>query len=124
MCFVSYDIIEKTATRPIICYKAVRNRFFGLLLSPVFRTNFIYIRGIRSRRVKLKPTPDIYFEKNVIVIDKGYHSYKDVESALRITGYGRDIAVKCIIPKGAKYYEGNHDFVSSQLIIKRKAFKV
>ena len=47
-------------------------------------------------------------------INKGFHSYKlDCSISLGST----EIILNCIIPKGAKYFSNDYEFVANQIII-------
>lgn len=56
------------------------------------------------------------------VVNEGYHSYKERpiyphEVIYRHPAGGKVRVVKCIIPKGTKYYENEDDYVSETIII-------
>ena len=63
----------------------------------------------RDKSYNLKP--------GVISIDKGFHSFNNLEYAQEIVDYGEYI-YECIIPAGSEYYEDETGLcVSNQIII-------
>ena len=61
-------------------------------------------------------------EKDYICIERAFHSYTSLDHAMRFLQayaiYSATI-VKCIIPKGAKFYQDGEWLASSQIIIKQ-----
>jgi hypothetical protein len=66
-----------------------------------------------------KPRTSLYRNSCLRSINLGFHSYTKLNEAEKHTAPSFDI-VKCIIPKGARYYVNDdyNQFVSNQIIIK------
>ena len=108
----------KTAKEDIICYKLLIETFEGLLRA-YFR-EFFYTIG------KLYTLPHFTYSTNPFweapQVGQGFHSYSIPDYPInRSKRYKSFIAVKCIIPKGTKYWkgdqEGGHTCYASRAII-------
>ena len=92
----------KIAKKDIICYKALLKLDDGILRTPYqnspIKIGEIYQSNIINKNCK---------------IEIGIHSFENIEDILRWVNrcylsiyLERLLKVKCIIPKGAKYYKG------------------
>lgn len=109
---------ELTAKRDIVCYKLLRDGY------PQYESGFgKYQYNKRNPPVSLVPRASLSFS----YIMEGYHSYRERKFTLFFsTQYlGINQLVKFIIPKGAKYYKNDTEYVSSTIIRKKiiKRFK-
>jgi hypothetical protein len=113
MCLVLNDKFKKLiAERPILCYKygSSKSKYF----TPPFRDLFRYELNKETERIYINPVKAFIHNTEVLMIEKGYHSY--IKSNI-ITDH------VFIIPKGAEYYIGRindyyeiNGYVSSSLI--------
>lgn len=115
MCLVTNNP-EQTAKEDITCYKVVSLKDKKLLS---FYYDFEYILN------NLYKTTITFIHcqaEGYICIERAFHSYISLDYAMKFLHvheiYGATI-VKCIIPKGAKFYQDYECFASSQIIIKR-----
>lgn len=112
---------QKTAEEDIICWKIVccnaQNQYKS------YFQLFPYTRGEKySTKFTYTILKDYWvhggYELNV---HKGFHSYRKNSVATRVRdGEEGTKVIKCIIPKGAKYYinKDNTEYCSNQIIIK------
>ena len=120
MCLYTNSANVKTAKKKITVYKMLCKSPSGEFISPY--RGFKYKKGvIYDSNLKLIATPI----PTTYIVENGLHSFKSIRSLKKSYVYSdyykRAIICKCIIPKGAKYYEGNiGDIVSNALIVKRK----
>ena len=97
----------KTAEKDIVCYKVVEKGAKSGYVTPFF--NMPISIGEEYGDVSLEKKDNIY---NEIVVEEGYHSLKTFEDAANYTAMLTLVhqvsftIVKCVIPKGAKYYDG------------------
>ena len=130
MCLITTKNIPEIAQEDIVCYK------FYILHIAKDDINFTsYNKGeLRSPyRGMLAPNIDEVantelgkvhlYDSNIVM--KGFHSYKYLDDLIRELYFWQsyDITIfKCIIPKGAKYYEGKFDespsYCSESIILK------
>jgi hypothetical protein len=116
MCFeLSHNSKAKIARKDIVCYKEVEN--VGSPFEIVIRSFFAeypYELGKLNKPVKIRIQKCIDEDKEII--HKGYHSYEFIPKCLI---FPNDVIVKCIIPKGTKYYSNlDGEYVSENIIIK------
>lgn len=97
----------KTAEKDIVCYKVVEKRVKSGYVTPFF--NMPISIGEEYGDVSLEKKDNMYEE---IVVEEGYHSLKTFEDAADYTAMlmlAHQVCftiIKCVIPKGAKYYDG------------------
>lgn len=108
MCFINYRNQEsaKVATEDIPVFKGLNVDYKGVITSPVRKYT----------RWKVGVTKTVWFMKkrgNPIDIQKGIHSAKNPLIARGWSDTGN--VFNAIIPKGAKYWENNNEFVSNKL---------
>lgn len=115
MCLVTNNP-EQTAKEDITCYKVVfleGNKLLSLYQCFEYILNNLYTTVISYTR-------DVV-EEDYICIERAFHSYISLDRAMKFLHVhaicGATI-VKCIIPKGAKFYQDYECFASSQIIIK------
>ena len=116
MCLVTNNP-EQIAKEDITCYKVVfledsklLSFYYGFeyILNNLYTTGILYIHDL--------------IEEDYICIERAFHSYTSLNHAMKFW-HMRAIysiaVVKCIIPKGAKFYQDDECFASSQIIIKQ-----
>lgn len=111
MCFyihVSYSVI-KTAEENIVCYKRLSYAFAELSLDRIkeleIRKNTL-ISPYQHMKYRIRETHTSVLRRdsrNPFAISLGLHSYTNLLAAESNTNSG-EVIVKCIIPKGARYY--------------------
>ena len=116
MCLVTNNP-EQIAKEDITCYKVVfledsklLSFYYGFeyILNNLYTTGILYIHDL--------------IEEDYICIERAFHSYISLDSAIRFlqkNTFSNAVIVKCIIPKGAKFYQDDECFASSQIIIKQ-----
>lgn len=116
MCLITTNP-EHIAKEDITCYKVVfleGNKLlsfyygFEYILNNLYTTGILYIRDI--------------IEEDYICIERAFHSYTSLDHAMKFLQeheISDAVIVKCIIPKGAKFYQDYKCFASSQIIIKQ-----
>ena len=116
MCLVTNNP-EQIAKEDITCYKVVfleDNKLISLYYGFEYILNNLYTTEISYTHDLIK--------EDYIGIESAFHSYTSLNHAMKFlqvrTIYGATI-VKCIIPKGAKFYQDGKWFASSQIIIKQ-----
>ena len=116
MCLVTNNP-EHIAKEDITCYKVVFLEGNKLLS---FYQGFKYILNNLYTTV-ISYTHDL-IEEDYICIERAFHSYTSLNSAIRFLQkytFSNAVIVKCIIPKGAKFYQDYECFASNQIIIKQ-----
>ena len=122
MCLFTDQLEPKIADKDIVCYKMVtKSRIKGTYVSEYRRFKYITEKlytnniDIKNSEIVLKtisPLLGVYS-----ISDFMFHSYQSpYKYSLRA-----DTLIKCIIPKGAYYFEGMHNrcrgYASSQIKI-------
>ena len=108
MClYIKKNAKVKTAKKDIVCYKVVEKKAKYGYVTPFF--NMPISIGEEYGDVSLEKKDNLYG----IVIEEGYHSLKTFEDAAEFVAvlmlvhpFCSFTIVKCVIPKGAKYYDG------------------
>lgn len=112
MCFTIHrDHQEpKIAKRDIVCYKAGFERSSYRAFEPYYRYHTYWL-GQEQPRIDLKPLNGEIFE--------GYHSYSNKKHMYREWRPFYVKYVKCIIPKGTRYYYNPQEkvYVSETIIV-------
>ena len=126
MCLTTYQLEPKVADKDIICYKMVtKYRIKGVYLSEYQSFEYI-IRRLYTNDIDVKHSEallqtiyrkDTSLTGTYSISDFMFHSYQSpYKYSLRA-----DTIVKCVIPKGAYYFEGKHNgrwgYASSQIKI-------
>lgn len=108
-CKIFNFTMKKTAKEDIIVYKGLfpRNCDFKNLSSESKKLIFNLVTPYQDMNVEIGKTYKSEFSidncKYTINIEKGIHSFKEIDPCKKIAS----IVVKCRIPKGSKYYVGN-----------------
>ena len=129
MCLVTAQLKPKIADKDIICYKLVkRTKIKGIYKSSFQKFEYI-IRQLYTNNI------DIRFANKIIknldttrsglclyIIEEGmFHSYASNLYPIILSPLPNCALLKCIIPKGAYYFEGYFDdspsYASSQIKI-------
>jgi hypothetical protein len=97
---------KKIATKNIVCYKVVRiyqksNYMYTYYQEAIAELGETYFSNI------------IIEDDNGLTVEKGLHSFTDLSYAMKFIkirpdnyNYTKLLIIKCVIPKGAEYYEG------------------
>ena len=128
MCLFLNHLIPKIADKDIICYKYVkRTKVKGVYKASIQRFEYIirrlYTNNINIRFVnKIVKTWCLTYPYLMYNIDEGmFHSYKSRLCPVILSPLPSCALLKCIIPKGAYYFEGYFDnspsYASSQIKI-------
>ena len=121
MCLVIKQLEPKIADKDIICYKLVKRTKIKGVYESSFQGFEYVIRQLYTNNLDIRfanKSIKRYFYTCFYMIEKGmFHSY--VNPMLKPLPYY--ILLKCIIPKGAYYFEGYFDespsYASSQIKI-------
>lgn len=127
MCLFMYHSEPKIADKDIVCYKLVkRTKIKGIYKSSFQRFEYIirrlYTNNINIRFVnKIVKTWCLTYPYLMYNIDEGmFHSYKSNLTPI-LSPLPSCALLKCIIPKGAYYFEGyfsdSPSYASSQIKI-------
>ena len=127
MCLITNNPIPKIADEDIVCYKLVkRTKIKGVYKSSFQGFEYIirrlYTNNINIRFVnKIVKTWCLTYPYLMYNIDEGmFHSYKSNLTPI-LSPLPSCALLKCIIPKGAYYFEGYFDespsYASSQIKI-------
>ena len=128
MCLYINSLTPKIADKDIVCYKHVkRTKIKGIYKSSFQRFEYIirklYTNNINIRFVnKIVKTWCLTYPYLMYSIDEGmFHSYKSRLCPVILSPLPSCALLKCIIPKGAYYFEGYFDdspsYASSQIKI-------
>lgn len=87
---------KKTASTDIVCYKFVICDKRGYLQTPY-----------QYESVEIGETYDSELKSSYFSVEEGLHSFKTLKDCTNYKSFWRTcIIVKCIIPKGSRYYKG------------------
>ena len=113
MCFIIREKQRlKIAKKDITCYKVVKlkgiNQYKGVLKSYVknfkYDLNTLYPK-IDNFEISIHYYNTLKYSKNRGVINEGYHSFSNYNKAIGwLNPFVDSIVIKCIIPKGSKYF--------------------
>ena len=128
MCLFLNHLIPKIADKDIVCYKLVkRTKIKGIYKSSFQGFEYIirrlYTNNINIRFVnKIVKTWCLTYPYLMYSIDEGmFHSYESRLCPVILSPLPSCALLKCIIPKGAYYFEGYFDdspsYASSQIKI-------
>ena len=130
MCLITTKNIPEIAQEDIVCYK-----FYVLHKVKDDINSSSYNKDGLSSPYRGVPAPNInevantelgkvhLYDSNIVM--KGFHSYKYLEDLIKELYFWQSYNImifKCIIPKGAKYYEGTFgespSYCSESIILK------
>ena len=129
MCLVTIQLEPKIADKDIICYKLVkRTKIKGIYKSSfqgfeyIIRQLYTNNLDIRFANKIIKNLSPSYTSLCIYVIEEGmFHSYASCLYPVTLSPLPNCALLKCIIPKGAYYFEGYFDdcpsYASSQIKI-------
>ena len=128
MCLYITHLEPEIADKDIVCYKLVkRTKIKGIYKSSFQRFEYIirrlYTNNINIRFInKIVKTWCLTYPYLMYSIDEGmFHSYKSRLCPIILSPLPSCALLKCIIPKGAYYFEGYFDdspsYASSQIKI-------
>ncbi len=131
MCFTipKFKFVSKTAKDDIVCYKKVQASsltvFYSSIIGYKYEKEKLYIES----QFKTTRKPFDFYGRH---IEKGYHSWSnkcvvfdylirqlsEIQNVLVYSGV--TVFVKCIIPKGSRYWYNSkkEQYCSNQIIIK------
>ena len=122
MCLVIKQLEPKIADKDIICYKLVKRTKTKGAYKSSFQGFEYVIRQLYTNNINIKFSHKLVYHREFFgyFISKGmFHSYANYLSAITILP--NCVTLKCIIPKGAYYFEGyfgNYpSYASSQIRI-------
>ena len=128
MCFLKVSIKDKvlTAKKDIFCYKRflVKEDNKHILTEEVMNNDNIIISPIQQFLYNKEEKYTTELDTLMIngskgnAIYNGFHSYTNPITAFKESYYD-EFVMKCIIPKGSKYYINpvNHEYVSNMILI-------
>ena len=124
MCLFTNQLKPKIADKDIVCYKLVeRTKIKGIYKSSFQRFEYV-IRQLYTNNIDISFINKIkkHFYKCFYIIEEGmFHSYASYLYPVILSPLPNCALLKCIIPKGAYYYEGYFDdlpsYASSQIKI-------
>ena len=125
MCLVTIQLEPKIADKDIICYKLVkRTKIKGIYKSSFQGFEYI-IRQLYTNNLDIRfvnKNMKRYFYTGFYKIEEGmFHSYVSHLYPVTLSPLPNCALLKCIIPKGAYYFEGYFDespsYASSQIKI-------
>ena len=112
MCLYSKSKTYKIAEKDITCYKVMLIETSSWVLNSPYR-NMCYFLDVKYQEDYFN-TDKASVDGETWILFRGFHSYINLSDAL---SYARNfnscvtaqnfVVVKCIIPKGARYYEGS-----------------
>lgn len=118
MCFYTNSQCpnELIATSDIVCYKVVRQKYFLGFILILYESLCQYKIYIQNKLYKHKKP--LIVENNRIY--EGFHSYININKAIIAELRISTVIVRCIIPRGAKYYINveTNEYLSNQIKLK------
>ena len=124
MCLFTYFLKPKIADKDIVCYKlVVRTKIKGVYKSSFQGFEYI-IRQLYTNNIKIEFSYKLIKPETIFgyFIEEGmFHSYVSHLYPVILSPLPNCALLKCIIPKGAYYFEGYFDespsYASSQIKI-------
>ena len=116
MCLFTYFLKPKIADKDIVCYKlVVRTKIKGVYKSSFQGFEYI-IRQLYTNNIKIEFSYKLIKPETIFgyFIEEGmFHSYATNLYPIILSPLPNCALLKCIIPKGAYYFEGSFDFSPS-----------
>ena len=129
MCLVTTQLESKIADKDIVCYKLVkRTKIKGIYKSNFQRFEYV-IRQLYTNNLDIRFADKViknlcssYPHLDIYAVEEGmFHSYENHLYPVILSPLPNCALLKCIIPKGAYYFEGYFDespsYASSQIKI-------
>lgn len=114
MCLSTYQQTAYTAEKDITCYKVVSDLRYskpcGNCGKPFFVSifqSFVYKIGKHYNERHFRSKNTIKSSSRSYSVYYGFHSYRTLEIA-RFWCASCDVIIKCVIPKGARYFESSN----------------
>ena len=124
MCLVTAQLKPKIADKDIICYKLVKRTKIKGVYKSSFQGFEYVIRQLYTNNIKIEFSHKLIKDKVLLrySIEEGmFHSYESYLYPVILSPLPHGALLKCIIPKGAYYFEGYFDdspsYASSQIKI-------
>lgn len=124
MCLITNQLEPKIADKDIICYKLVKRTKIKGVYKSSFQGFEYVIRQLYTNNINIEFTHKLIRYSSFLrySIEEGmFHSYVSSLYPTRLNTPPNWITLKCIIPKGAYYYEGYFgslpSYASSQIKI-------
>ena len=127
MCFyINNSVKQKIADKDIVCYKVVNDdgRPYYRYSRVKYKTGKLYQARNKSGKIMKSFYKETNLFSSLCKIYSGIHSYKDLITvkAEYSNRYHNSVrkTIKCIIPKGTKYYDNGREYISLAIIPGRK----
>ena len=124
MCLITANPIPKIADEDIVCYKLVKRTKVKGIYKSSFQGFQYVIRQLYTNNIKIEFSHKLIKDKVLFgySIEEGvFHSYASCLYPVTLSPLPWCALLKCIIPKGAYYFEGYFDespsYASSQIKI-------
>ena len=125
MCLVTAQLKPKIADKDIICYKLVKRTKIKGIYKSSFQGFEYVIRQLYTNNLDIrfanKSIKRSFYKRFYIIEENMFHSYENHLYPVILSPLPNCALLKCIIPKGAYYFEGEFDeipsYASSQIKI-------
>ena len=125
MCLVTAQLKPKIADKDIICYKLVKRTKIKGIYKSSFQGFEYVIRQLYTNNLDIrfanKSIKRSFYKRFYIIEENMFHSYENHLYPVILSPLPNCALLKCIIPKGAYYFEGYFDdcpsYASSQIKI-------
>ena len=124
MCLDTYHDEPKIADRDITAYKVVKAPMYAKYYISPYRGEMYMNRDIKDS--KLGTYQAFLYGSAYTVVEEGLHTICSKKEAFNLASQFTNGAVmKCIIPKGTKYFEGRfsrayNSYASARLVVGRR----
>lgn len=105
----------KVAIQDIECWKIILKTGKGLFFSMRDKEGKLmkWVKGWHYYETDKTKQFTLSKDYSLWTISKGFHSYKKEESAVPCSSEKR---IRCVIPKGALYYENDSQYCSNEIV--------